>query len=92
MAFQINVFGIFAHLSCLFSHCFRLIHFPAPWKEEKIINLPKPGKDRKFPSNLLRISLFSAMGKLLGVQPKKKRDMQRRADGTFLHDYCALPR
>jgi hypothetical protein len=37
------------HLTLLFNHCFRLCHFPASWKEAKIITLPKPGKDPKFP-------------------------------------------
>jgi hypothetical protein len=35
---------------------------------------------------------FSLSLLIQGVQPKRKRDMQRRADGTFLRDYCTLPR
>jgi hypothetical protein len=37
------------HLTHLFNHCFRLSHFPSPWKEAKIITLPKPGEVPKFP-------------------------------------------
>jgi hypothetical protein len=49
-------------------NCLRLSHFPEPWKDAKIITLPKPSKDQKYPQNLGLMSLFSTMGKL-----KKKR-------------------
>jgi hypothetical protein len=39
-------------------------HFPDPWKEAKVIALPKPGKDPKFPQNLRPISPLFTMGKL----------------------------
>jgi hypothetical protein len=35
-----------------------------PWKEAKVITLPKPCKDPKFFQNLLPISLLSTTGKL----------------------------
>jgi hypothetical protein len=35
-----------------------------PWKDGKIITLPKPGKGYKFPHNLRLISLLTTMGKL----------------------------
>jgi hypothetical protein len=41
-----------------------LSHFPNPWKEAKIITLPKPSKDPKFPQNLRPISLLPTTGKL----------------------------
>jgi hypothetical protein len=47
------------------NHCLRLSHFPKPWKETKVITLPKPGKDPKFPKNLHPISLLSTASKLL---------------------------
>jgi hypothetical protein len=50
--------------SYTFNHCLVLSHFPKPWKEEKVITLPKPCKDPKFPQNLCLISLLSTMGKL----------------------------
>jgi hypothetical protein len=53
------------HLSHLFNHCFRLSYFPNIWKEVKVITLPKPGKDPKFPQNLRQISLLSTTGKVL---------------------------
>jgi hypothetical protein len=37
------------HLTHLFSHCLRLSHFSSSWKEAKVIILPKPGKNPKFP-------------------------------------------
>jgi hypothetical protein len=52
------------HLTHLINHCFRLSHFPAPWKEANVIALPKPGKDPKFPQNLRPISLLSTTGKV----------------------------
>jgi hypothetical protein len=51
-------------LTHLFNYCLRLSHFPKSWKEEKVIMLPKTGKDTKFPQNLSPISLSSTMGKL----------------------------
>jgi hypothetical protein len=41
-----------------------LSHFPNPWKEAKLITLPKPGKDPKFPQNLRPISLLPTTDKL----------------------------
>jgi len=52
------------HLTHLFNHCLRLSYFPNAWKEAKIITLPKPGKDQKFPQNLRPISFLSSTGKL----------------------------
>jgi hypothetical protein len=51
------------HLTHLFNHSLRLSHFPNPWKEAKVITLPKPGKDPKFPQNLRPISHLSTTGK-----------------------------
>lgn len=48
------------HLTYVFNHCFWLSHLLAPWKEVKMITLPKPGKDPKFLPNLHLISLFRA--------------------------------
>jgi hypothetical protein len=64
MAFQMNIFGVSEEdllyiLTHLFNHFLGLGHFPAPWKEAKIITLPKPGKDIKFHPNLRPISLLS---------------------------------
>jgi hypothetical protein len=52
------------HLTHLLNNCLRLSHFPNPWKEVKVITLPKPGKDPKFPKNLRPISLLSTAEKL----------------------------
>jgi hypothetical protein len=35
------------HLTFLINHCIVLSHFSTPWKEAKVIALPKPGKDLK---------------------------------------------
>jgi hypothetical protein len=35
-------------------------HFPTSWKEAKVVTLPKPGQDPKFPQNLHLISLLSS--------------------------------
>jgi hypothetical protein len=52
------------HLTHLFKHCLRLSHFPNPWKEAKVITLPKPDRDPRFPQFLRPISLLSTTGKL----------------------------
>jgi hypothetical protein len=52
------------HLIHLFYHSLRLSHFPKSQKKAKVIALPKPGKDPKFPQNLCPISLLSTTGKL----------------------------
>jgi hypothetical protein len=46
------------HLTHLFNHCIRLSHFPKSWKVAKVITLPKPDKDPKFPQNLRPIASF----------------------------------
>jgi hypothetical protein len=66
------------HLTHLLNHCLRLSQFPNPWTEAKVITLPKPGKDPKFPQNLSPISLLSTTGKLfenviLNLLQKHKR-------------------
>jgi hypothetical protein len=53
------------YLTYLFNHCLQLSHFPKPWKEAKVITLPKAGMDPKFPQNLRAISLLSTTGNLL---------------------------
>jgi hypothetical protein len=52
------------HLTNLFNHCLWISHFPTPWKDAKIMTLPKPSKDPTFPKNLRPISLLPTAGKL----------------------------
>jgi hypothetical protein len=47
------------HQTYLFNYCLWLSHIPLSWKEAKVITLPKPGKNTKFPQNLRPISLLS---------------------------------
>jgi hypothetical protein len=56
---------LLVHLTHLFDHCIRLSHFATPWKEAKVIALPKPGKDPKLPPNLRPISILSSTAKFL---------------------------
>jgi hypothetical protein len=55
---------LLVHLTRLFNHCFRLSHFPKPWRQIKVVTLPKPGKDPEFPPYIWPISFFSTTGKL----------------------------
>jgi hypothetical protein len=55
------------HLTHLFNHCLRMSHFPKPWKEAKVIMLPKLGRDAKFPQNLRPIRLLSTTSKLFEI-------------------------
>jgi hypothetical protein len=68
IAFQMNVFDIFhktsVHSTHLFDHCLRSGHFPVPWKDAKVIILPKPGKEPKYSPNLRPFNLLSTTGKL----------------------------
>jgi hypothetical protein len=55
---------LLAYLTHLFNHCLRPSYFSKPWKEAKVITLPKPGKNPKFPQHLRPISLLSTTGNL----------------------------
>jgi hypothetical protein len=70
------------HLTHLFNHCFQFSHFPAPWKKAKIITLPKPDKDPKFPQNLRPSSLLSTTGKVL--EKLILRTIQKHSEGRDL--------
>jgi hypothetical protein len=72
----------FVHLTHLNNHCIRQSHFPNPWKKAKIITLPKPGKDPKFPPNLRPISLLSTRGKLF--EKVILKILQKHIDGKGL--------
>jgi hypothetical protein len=50
------------HLTHLFNHCLQLGHFPASWREAKVITLLKSGKDLKIPQNSCPISLLTTTG------------------------------
>jgi hypothetical protein len=52
------------HLTHLINNCIQLSHIPTPWKEAKVVALPKPGKDPKFTQNVRPISLLSITGKV----------------------------
>jgi hypothetical protein len=82
------------HLTHLFNHCLLLFHFPKPWKEAKVIMLPKPGKYPKFPQNLYSISLLSGklFEKVLKVVQKhvKERGLLNASQFGF-HAYHSMP-
>jgi hypothetical protein len=61
-------------------------HFSNPWKEAKVIILPKPGKDFKFPQNLRPISLLSTTGKLF--EKVILKIIQRHIEEKGLHNAC----
>jgi hypothetical protein len=73
------------HLTHLFNHCLRLPHFPKSWKEAKIITLPKPGKDPKFPQNLRPLSLLSTTGKLF-----EKVILKKLSKSIYMKEACLM--
>jgi hypothetical protein len=68
------------HLTHLFNQCIRLSYFPKSWKEAKVVALPKPGKDPKFPQNVRLIILLSSTGKVFvkGILEIAKRHIEER--------------
>jgi hypothetical protein len=57
------------HLTHLFNHCLRLSHFPKSWKDAKIITLPKPSKDLKFPQVKVEVKVTLRPTTSLSVSP-----------------------
>ncbi|XP_050362050.1 uncharacterized protein LOC126781214 [Nymphalis io] len=51
-------------LASAFNGILRTGHFPEAWKRGKVIALPKPGKDRRFPASYRPITLLSHIAKL----------------------------
>lgn len=51
-------------LTRIFNNCLSIFYFPLEWKIAKVIAIPKPGKDKKTPSNHRPISLLPNMGKV----------------------------
>jgi hypothetical protein len=52
------------HLTHFIKHCIRLSHLPTSWKKAKVVTLPKPGKDTKFPQNIYPICLLPSTDKV----------------------------
>jgi hypothetical protein len=77
---------LLVHLTHLINHCLRLSHFPNSWKEAKVITIPKPGKDPKFPQNVRPISLLSTTGTLFEEVILKR--IQRHIEEKSLHNAC----
>jgi hypothetical protein len=76
----------------LFNHCIWLSHFPKPWKEAKVITLPKPSTDPNFPQNLHSISLLSTTGKLFEkviLKIVQKHIEERGLLNTSQFGFCA---
>jgi hypothetical protein len=58
----------------------------------KVVALPKPGKDPKFPQNLHPISLLPSTGKLFGkvnLQIVRKHIREKRLLNTSQFGFCA---
>jgi hypothetical protein len=81
------------HLTHLINNCLWLSHFPMPWKDEKIITLPKPENDSKLPQNLQLISLLSTTSKLFEkviLKIGKKGLVNAGQFGFYAHHSMAL--
>jgi hypothetical protein len=67
------------HLTHLFNHFLWLGHFPAPWKEAKIITLPKPSKNPKFTSDQPLVCYRQTVSEDdFKNNPKKKKNTEER--------------
>ena len=53
------------HLTHLFSSTLSLGHFPQPWKQAKVLPIPKPKKTPSHPASYRPISLLSSISKML---------------------------
>ena len=53
-----------AYLTQIINCIIKLAHFPQCWKSARVVCLPKPGKDPKFPQNYRPISLLNTMAKI----------------------------
>jgi len=51
-------------LKSIINAIFKLFYFPQCWKLAKVINIPKPNKDKKMPQNYRPISLLNSLGKV----------------------------
>jgi hypothetical protein len=79
-------------LTHLFNHCLQLSHFPKPWKEAKVITLPEPSKDLKFPQNLRLISLLFTRGEpfwKIILKIVQKHTEKRRLLNASQFGFCA---
>jgi hypothetical protein len=70
------------HIAKLINHCIRLSYFPKPWKEPKMIALPKPGEDPKFSHSPCPVRLLFPMGRFFKKNILKV--IQRHVEGRNL--------
>lgn len=57
-------FNLISIIAVIFNGCLQMCYFPNKFKIAKVIAIPKPGKDNRYPINYRPISLLSCFGKL----------------------------
>ncbi|GBP89778.1 Probable RNA-directed DNA polymerase from transposon BS [Eumeta japonica] len=75
-----------ALLVAIFNTCIKNCYFPAAWKEDVVIGIPKPGKPRDCPTGYRLISLLNILGKLFEKTLKTRLSEHLIGKGLIINE------